>query len=222
MKKILIIDDDSLYTEGIEKSLSDYFEITSVGSANAVKETLQSQTFDVAVLDMQLNDGSDGLHMVRILRAANIKILIVSNTATKPQLRVCLLMGVNGYLHKSCKHVDVRQAIETVLDDRNAFKNDFFDTDPIILQSKPLFLTDRQWSLLIYFICDPLVGYKAIADEMNVSVDWVKSSMSNLFGLFDVANKHQLLLELDKRGMRAKITPLMAKSTLQDHVQLIE
>lgn len=220
MKKILIIDDDFLYTEGIEKAFSDYFDITSVHNSNDLKTTLQRASFDIAVLDMQLNDGSDGLHMVRMLRAANIKILIVSNTATKPQLRVCLLMGVNGYLHKSCTHEDVRRAIDTVLDDRNAFKNDFFDTDPIILQNRPLSLSDRQWSLLIYFICDPLIGYKAIADEMGVSVDWVKSSMSNLFGIFDVASKHQLLLELRKRGMTPEITPLMAMRALQDHVQV--
>lgn len=221
MKKILIIDDDFLCTEGIEKSLSDYFAITSVHSSDALKKALQNEAYDVALLDMQLNDGSDGLNMVRLLRLTKVKILIVSNTATKHQLRVCLLMGVNGYLHKSCRHEELRQAIDTVLEDRNAFKNDFFDTDPVILQNRPILLNERQWSLLIYFMCDPLIGYKSIAEELGVSTDWVKSSMSNIFGIFDVTTKHQLLLELRRRGLMPEITPLMAERALQNHVEVI-
>ncbi len=217
MKKILIIDDDHLYTEGIENSLSAHFNITSVHTFNAIQAALATSAYDVALLDMQLHDGSNGLQSINLLRTANVKIIIVSNTATKEQLRVSLMMGVNGYVHKASTHKDVKQAIEKVLADRTAFTDKFFESDPIILKSTPLKLSDRQWSLLIHFICDPLIGNKAIGQAMGITEGWAKSSMSALFGVFDVRNKHQLYAELGKRGMIPKITPHMAQQALQDH-----
>ncbi len=218
MKKILIIDDDHLYAEGIENSLSAHFDITRVHTFNTIQAALDTGAFDVALLDMQLHDGSNGLHSINLLRTANVKIIIVSNTATKEQLRVSLMMGVNGYVHKACTHSDVKQAIEKVLENRTAFTDQFFDSDPIILKSTPLKLSDRQWSLLIHFICDPLVGNKAIGQALGITENWVKSSMSILFGIFKVRNKHQLYVELGERGMIPKITPHMAEQALQDHL----
>lgn len=218
MKKILIIDDDHLYTEGIENSLSAHFAITSVHHFGAIQAALATGAFDVALLDMQLYDGSNGLQSINLLRTANVKIIIVSNTATKEQLRVSLMMGVNGYVHKTSTHSDVKQAIEEVLENRTAFTDQFFESDPIILQSTPLKLTDRQWSLLIHFICDPLIGNKAIGQALGITEGWAKASMSALFGIFNVRNKHQLYAELGKRGLIPKTTPHMAQQVLENHL----
>ena len=114
MKKILIIDDDHLYTEGIENSLSAHFAITSVHHFGAIQAALATGAFDVALLDMQLYDGSNGLQSINLLRTANVKIIIVSNTATKEQLRVSLMMGVNGYVHKTSTHSDVKRSLQQI------------------------------------------------------------------------------------------------------------
>ena len=71
--KLLILDDDEILLRRLSKSMESFgFEVTAVSSIEEAEEMIEKISFDTAVLDLKLADGS-GLSIVKKLSSSNPK-----------------------------------------------------------------------------------------------------------------------------------------------------
>lgn len=107
--KVLIVEDESVYAEGIKgmlhgfPELSAQIEITSVSSAPLAIRAASNETFDLVITDIDLGSSSmSGFDLVRLFRKSNkhIKICIHSNRSLPADYRAAVECGADSLLPK--------------------------------------------------------------------------------------------------------------------------
>lgn len=101
MKEILLLEDDEVLSSGIIMALSrENYRFTQCFTIAAAKEAMNSQTFDLLVLDINLPDGS-GFVLCREIRK-NSKVPIILLTARDMELDIVagLESGADDYITK--------------------------------------------------------------------------------------------------------------------------
>lgn len=101
-KQFLIVDDDTVFTRVLARSLSRRgFEVSIKHSAEAVRHLPDTLHFDYATLDLKM-EGASGLSLVPWLRARypDIRILMLTGYASIATAVDAIKLGANQYLPK--------------------------------------------------------------------------------------------------------------------------
>lgn len=207
--RILIIDDHPLIRLGVRHAVESVPDLT-VGNECAdlasVHEWLSSGgKADVAVLDRSLPDG-DGLELVPVLKAAGMKVIILTVEDGDEEIRAAIESGVDGYLLKSSDTDQISHAIGVVLQDAGAFP-------PAILQKlyragaqeDPLAKLSAREMEIAEFVAQ---GYsnKVIGAKLNLSDNTVRNHLANIMQKLGFHNRVQvatLVLQHLKKSRRA-------------------
>ena len=80
--RILVVDDEPLILYGIEKILNKFAEVKTVGSAEDALEEIETQHYDLCLLDVIL-PGMNGLEAMKIInkRSPNTKVAIMTGSS---------------------------------------------------------------------------------------------------------------------------------------------
>jgi two-component system, NarL family, invasion response regulator UvrY len=119
MRKVLMVDDHSIVMKGFrlvfERACSGY-ELHMTGSIAEMMKALQRETYQLAVVDMQLEDGLS-LHILPdVLKLyPQLPILIFTGYAEEVYARRLYRMGVKGFLNKNADEPELIYALHTVL-----------------------------------------------------------------------------------------------------------
>ena len=111
--KLLILDDDEILLRRLSKSMESFgFEVTAVSSIEEAEEMIKKISFDTAVLDLKLADGS-GLSIVRKLSSSNPKCRAImltgfGNIATAV---AAMKVGAIDYLPKPASAEQIKNAL---------------------------------------------------------------------------------------------------------------
>lgn len=101
---ILIVDDEAIVLHFFQKALQRAgFQVTGAGSGEAALERIRQQEFDLALLDLQLQDMS-GLDVIEQLQQqwpATPVIIITAHASLETAVKA-LRQGVHDYLIKPC------------------------------------------------------------------------------------------------------------------------
>lgn len=207
--RILLIDDHPLIRLGVRhsvESLPDLAVSSECANLACVHEWLANGgKADVAVLDRSLPDG-DGLELVPVLKAAGMKVIILTVEDGDEEIRAAIESGVDGYLLKSSDSDQIGHAIGMVLQDAGAFP-------PAILQKlyragaqdDPLSrLSAREMEIAEYVA----QGYsnKVIGAKLNLSDNTVRNHLANIMQKLGYHNRVQvatLFLQHMKKTRRA-------------------
>jgi DNA-binding NarL/FixJ family response regulator len=100
MQKILIIEDHELMIDGISSLLQDEFDVTQAQTAEAMHECLKNTRVDLAILDLELHDGSSVTRTIKALHDAGVRVVIYSGTASNAILSACVNLNVYGFIDK--------------------------------------------------------------------------------------------------------------------------
>ncbi|HLP42849.1 MAG TPA: response regulator, partial [Fibrobacteria bacterium] len=77
MNRILVVEDDRNMALGLEFNLkSEGFDVTVCSDGESGLEALETQTFDLLVLDWMM-PGMDGMEVLRRLRGRNVRIPVL-------------------------------------------------------------------------------------------------------------------------------------------------
>lgn len=169
MKKILLVEDDSLLNQTLTFHLTaEGYEVIPSHNIASAKGYLSKDTFDLIILDINLPDGS-GLDLCKICRNKIITpiIFLTANDMESDMLKGYEL-GAKDYITKPF-HVSVflrklgvllkntdKKNIEYIYDDGNLVLN--FSRRTAILQGENLVLTTGEFNLLYLFV----VNYKMV------------------------------------------------------------
>ncbi len=199
---ILLLDDHSLFREGLARLLNTEPGLSVVGHCATIGEALSALTsapVDMVLLDYDLGNelGSEFLKSVSFLEAPP-RVLLVTAGMSDMAIRDALAAGALGVVLKHCGHRQLIEAIkraavqEISSDSESVLREISLQTDrpyPAVLRERPL--TKRQSSALHGILSG--LSNKEIANRMNVSEGSVKAIIQELFHKAGVRTRSQLV-----------------------------
>jgi DNA-binding NarL/FixJ family response regulator len=103
--RIVLVEDHTVFRQAMTMALNAEPDLTVVGGAGTVaeaREVLAQVRVDVAVVDIDLPDGS-GIDLIReVIRPRSLaQVLVLTASATRVDLARAVEVGASGVLHKT-------------------------------------------------------------------------------------------------------------------------
>ena len=197
--KVMIVDDHSLIREGLKQLLEFDGSIEIVAEATNGIECLEKLNIyepDVLLLDINMPE-KNGIEVLREMKVNNspVKVLILTVHNELEYLMNAVDIGVDGYILKDSEFVELKRAINAVLEGENyiqpslipALNSQLVNRD--IEKDKIALLTSRELEVLAQ-VANGMFN-KEIATNLNISERTVKNHISNIFKKIDVSDRTQ-------------------------------
>ena len=203
--KVLIAEDHTLVSEGLQAMLSTTDELEVVAAVNAGADAVrlaQGGSVDVVLMDLKLADQMSGIEATRQIKdgAPEVKVVVLSMFTDPGTVAEAVKAGADGYLSKGTSGDEVIAAIRNVMDGRSVL-------DPSVTEGvlgrigrdAPSALTDRELDVLQRLAHGR--STREVADEMGVSDETVKSHVKQIFRKLGVRDRTQAVAEALRRGL---------------------
>lgn len=206
--RILLVDDHPLLRLGVRRTLESEaaFEICGecVDLASARAWLAEGGKADVVLLDRSLPDG-DGLELAPLLKAAGMKVIVLTVEDDDQEIRAAVDAGVDGYLLKSSDSEQIIHAIGMVLQDAGAFPPQVVQKLTRASGEDPLAkLSARELEIAEYVAQGH--SNKVIGGKLNLSDNTVRNHLANIMQKLGFHNRVQvatLVLQHLRKGKRA-------------------
>jgi DNA-binding NarL/FixJ family response regulator len=219
MKKILLIDDHTLFREGVQlllKQLDDRVEVLSAGTCKIGLELAASHTdVDLVLLDLELPDQSrfEGLDTFRE-RQPGLPVVMMSARDDSVTVVEALDHGAMGFIPKTSSTELMLNALRLVFAGGTYIPPEAISghgsvTAPITLESasanRPrraladLGLTTRQVDVLRLLVKGR--SNKLICRELDLAEGTVKTHMTAVLRALHVTNRTQAIIAIAKSGI---------------------
>lgn len=199
MIKVMIADDHAMIREGIKQLLEfdgDIKVIAEAGDGEECLKLLEKEIPEVLLLDINMpkKNGIDVLKEIRDKKMP-LKVLILTVHNEVEYLIRAVEIGVDGYILKDSESVELKRAIESVLNGENYIQSSLIpalnarllnrDSDRDKIEQ----LTKRELEVLIK-VANGMFN-KEIALSLNISERTVKNHISNIFKKIQVSDRTQ-------------------------------
>lgn len=180
--RIMLVDDHPIVRRGVRDILVDAFPgatVEEVGSGADAVSLGRSHTWDIAILDLTLPDGS-GLDVLKRLRELQprVPVLVLSMHAPEHFARRAILAGASGYLTKDTADTELVTAVTQLLQGGKYFGPEVMQG--VVLSMHPDSpdrpherLSDREYQVLRMIGGGKTVS--EIASELTLSVKTVST-----------------------------------------------
>ncbi|MCF8082191.1 MAG: response regulator [Deltaproteobacteria bacterium] len=112
--RLLLVDDEKPFTDVVSKRLSKRgMDVTAVYSGTEAVQAIRKQDFDVAVLDLKMED-MDGIEVLSIFKKAypEMAVIMLTGHGSERAAQQGLATGAFDYLTKPCDLEDLVEKIE--------------------------------------------------------------------------------------------------------------
>jgi len=198
--RVFLLDDHEVVRRGVRGLLEAEPDIEVVGEAATADEALSrvpSTRPDVAILDVQLPDGS-GVEVCRDLRSAmpELSCLMLTSFADDEALLDAVVAGAAGYLLKQVRGSNIVDAVRRVAAGEQLLDAQLVERAAGRLRAGPKaderlkFLTGRERDIL-----DRIAEGKTnrqIADELFLAEKTVKNNVSNLLAKMGMSRRTEV------------------------------
>lgn len=161
MAKLLIVEDDKAIVKSISEFLTgEGFVVDAAGGQREAIEKLETQQYDLALLDLSLADGNGYSVCSYIKSNGDMPVIFLTATDDEYSVVAGLDMGADDYMTKPVRPRELVSRIRSVL--RRAGKNQAvvtfgnlrIDTEKAIVtkNGEELFLSALEYRLLLIFI----------------------------------------------------------------------
>jgi DNA-binding NarL/FixJ family response regulator len=212
--RILIVDDHTLFREGLRAIFRAVPDIEVVGEAGsgeeAIAKTLGLQP-DIILMDIQMA-GMNGIEACKQIleKQPDTAIVMLTMLEDSDSLFAAMIAGAKGYVLKGADKAEVLRTIRAVADGEVLFgaaiasrMTDFFrsvGSTPRIARQQPFpELTEREREILDLIAQG--VSNSDIAARLNVTAKTVSNHISNIFNKLQVTDRAQAMLKARDAGM---------------------
>jgi len=205
--RILLADDHAIVRAGIRQFLEaagDIEVVAEAGDGEQVKEMMQAEHPDVAVLDIQMPKAT-GIEVTRWTKnnAQGVGILVLTAYDDDPYVMAVLQAGANGYVLKTAAPDDIIQAVrdvhagKSVLDPSvtGALMAQIFqktETQPVEQ------LTEREMEVL-HLVAKGFTN-KAIGVQLGISDRTVQGHLAHIFDKLQAASRTEAVMRAVSLG----------------------
>lgn len=204
---IAIVDDHELFRDGLRlvlQHINPSFEIYEACNGAEFLNMLKSQVPDLVLMDINMPVLSGRETITRALEACpDLKIIAVTMYGEEIYYLQMIESGVKGIILKKSGKVELKKAIQEVLDGGNFFSQEILKKMAIRLNRKNSEkyndLTEREFEILIN-VCNGLTNNE-IGDRLFISPKTVEVHKSNIFKKTNVKNSAQLVIYAIKKGL---------------------
>lgn len=208
--RILIVDDHAMVRQGLSLALQLQPDFEIVGEAKNGSEGIllaESRQPDVILLDLSMPD-FDGIEVTRKIRRVSpqSRVLILSGIHADARVFATVEAGVDGYIVKDATTSELAAAIRHVASGDNYFHplitsalvRHARNESPTPAMAQPT-LTSRELDVLQQMSTS--ATNRAIAQQLHVSEETVRSHVKNILRKLDQPNRTQAVLEGIRRGL---------------------
>jgi DNA-binding NarL/FixJ family response regulator len=196
-----LVDDHEVVRRGLREMLDDETDISVIAEAGSVGEAIaraQKTPPDVAVVDVQLPDGS-GVDLCRSLRDLGIRCLVLTAFDDEEALVGAIMAGASGYLLKQVRGQDVVTAVREVAAGRSLL--DPATTSRVLERMRnpaPIGLTDQEQRVL-ELIGEGLTN-RQIGERLFLAEKTVKNYVTSVLAKLGMERRTQAAAWVAKRG----------------------
>jgi DNA-binding NarL/FixJ family response regulator len=215
MKKaqVLLVDDHSLFREGMVNILNGQPDFQVVGEASDGLEAIvkaKELSPDLILMDISM-PGCDGLEATRKIMQAMPEVTIVMLTMRDEdeQLFEAIKHGAQGYLLKSIRSWDMIELLRGALAGNAAITQSLagrmleefrrLSQRPPLPDDNEVVLTRREQEVLVQ-VADGAAD-KEIAETLSLSIHTVKTHMRNILAKLHLSHRHEAALYAMREGL---------------------
>lgn len=188
--KIVIIDDHSLFAEGLSKIIQDRFCEADIQYFSTIKAfecaAIAGQEIDLIISDIEL----PGENVFEFFEEySQLPILVISMHNKLHVIRKCLALKVNGYILKD-DNDKFEKAIDTVLNN-GTYYSPKIKQKLTLLDAKEQVLTPKEESI-IKLIAEGK-NNQNIADTLYISLNTIKTHRKNINSKLNINSTGELI-----------------------------
>ena len=204
--KVLVVDDQLVARQLFEMYLPGspkYILADSLSSASQVEEYVKYNRVDLILMDILMNDGSNGLEAAAAVKkiSPETKIVAVTSMVEATWLKRAEDIGIESFYYKEAP----QETIMDVLDRTMAGESVYPDTPPTVpmgLAGSEKF-SERELDVLRLMTTG--MSNSKIADKLNISEGTVKTYIHSMLVKTGFENRTELAIEARVRGILAHI-----------------
>lgn len=197
---LLLVEDHPIFRFGVRQLIAQRWPeatIVEAGSLAEAQQAVRQQSFDLALLDLNLPD-SEGLEIVSHLQrsAPGARLLVLSLNAEVAYARRALQLGAAGYLAKDRAAGELIAAIERVLAGGRYISSALAEhlADQLVSGNRPVLpheaLSAQEYRVMLQLAGGTRVG--DIADGMHLSPKTISTYRSRILEKLQVASNAEL------------------------------
>ncbi len=196
VERLLIVDDHAVVSSGIEAMLRTDGSFGAIDTASSAAEAMASCERlepQVILLDVRM-PGMDGFSALETLlgRWPSLRIVLLSVSATNPEVKLAKRLGAAGYLPKTTGRAELIGAIKKVAAGGSCFAPDTPDDVSAILTSRELEVVRNLGRGL---------SNHDIGRALGISEHTVKSHLKAIFAKLGVSDRAEAVARAFESGM---------------------
>ncbi len=200
--KVLIVDDQIMSRQLFESFIasSDRYELAaSVETAKFADSYCASGKVDLVIMDVVMNDGSNGLDTAARIRTSypKTKIIIVTSMPDAVFLKRAREIGVDSFWYKEVQEAPMLE----VMDRTMAGEHIFPDSPPVMVLglAKSTEFTERELEVLRLLVEG--MTDKEISERLYLSVTTIRYHVNNLISKTGAASRTELAVNAVRSGI---------------------
>jgi len=206
--KVLIIDDQTLFADGIRyllKSHDPKIQTIYVNDNLSAYDCIKSsKPPDLMFLNINNDHPEQSYDLIRRLDKMNlyIPLIVVSAMATNESAALAIENNASGFITKDCSREVIIEAISSVLDGKmfiSKINHIYQCSNKKTKVATKKVITARQQEVL-YLLSQGLLN-KQIASELDISANTVKAHLHDLFKSLEVTNRTAAVRNGHKFGL---------------------
>lgn len=200
--RVMIVDDQfvarQLFTFYI-KSSENYEVAASLDSAAAAESLIESLPVDLIIMDVLMNDGSNGLLSAERMKRKYpaIKIIAVTSMAEVSWLELARNAGIDSFWYKEASREDILTVMDSTMDGKSVYPDSLPHVNLGMADSTEF--TDRELEVLR--VMTKGLSNAAIAKTLHISENTVKSHIQHMLEKTGFENRTELAIEARVSGM---------------------
>ena len=200
MKQVLIVEDQRMPRENMERIISDstsYELAASISSAELAVIKCQRQHIDLVLMDVCTTGSKAGIDAAAEIKKQfpSIKIIIVTSMVEVGYLDRAKAAGADSFWYKDVSRETLIDVIDRTMAGEHLFPNETPKVKLGLVDSTEL--TSKEIEVL-RLICDGL-EYDEIADQLDIAKRTVKYHVSNILSKTGYANRTRLAIAVTNK-----------------------
>lgn len=208
MKKLLLVDDHPIVLMGMTAFVDRhrlFKEVDHAPTGSRALKMLQATSYDLIILDVHLPD-YEIISLVKAVRhlVPNTPILMFSIEPPKLYVRRLILIGISGFIDKSCTDEELLFAISSILAGRVYFSSEILmgtimDRNPKRKQDYLQHLSDREIEILSLVLKGK--NSTEISDILNLHKSSIATYRARVFEKLGLKSNFELFKWALKEGL---------------------